>query len=154
MFWNRKKQEKQDEETAQTLIDFAEELNSPFVAYRLLWRFLLINIIIWLLVLLFPNFFVRLFEILGNGKLSMVLLGVPFGFGLYLAYIIFRIKIPDVEENKTLNSDLMGSLDYQTASNKRYFVWTLSILAGVLNIVFITIICFILDSKRLYLFDF
>lgn len=83
----------------------------------------------------------------------MLMFSIPFGFGLYLAYTIFRIKMPDVEENKTLNSDFMGSMDYQTAANKRYYVWTASILAGVLNAILITIMCLTLDSKRLYIFS-
>lgn len=154
MFWNNKKQEKQDEETAQTLIDFAETLNSSKQAFQILRRYLFLNIFIWAIVLIFPNLMVILFGILGSGKISIFFLGIPFGASLFLAYTFFRIKFPDVEANKTLDSDLMSSMNYQSSANKRFYVWTASILTGIFNTILFIVFAYILNQYGLYLFSF
>ncbi len=69
-----------------------------------------------------------------------------------MAYIILRKVIPNVEANKTLDSDIMGSMGYKSAANKRYYVWTVAILAGVFNLFFLVIVCYLLTANGLYLF--
>ncbi len=152
MVWKRKTQEQKDDETAQAMVDFVEDMNSPHLLYQTLWRFSMFNLLIWLTVLIIPNYIVKVFSILGSGKISIFLLSFPFGFGLYLAYIFFRLKIPDVEENKSLNSDFMGSMDYQSSANRRYLVWTVSILCGILNLILLGVVSFGLDCYGLYFF--
>jgi hypothetical protein len=105
---------------------------------RTLVKFLTIgiaaNILLWLLVVLVPQiaeWFVTIFSL--NNKLGMLLLGVPFGIGLYVTYAACRIKFPDIENNKNLEGDVMASFNYQAHSTKRWFVWLFATLCGVLN---------------------
>jgi hypothetical protein len=64
----------------------------------------------------------------------MLVLGIPFGFGLYLTYCIFRLRLPDIEDNTRLDSEVMASFAYQKESTKRWFVWLFSVLGGVVNV--------------------
>jgi hypothetical protein len=75
--------------------------------------------------------FVNVFA--ASNKVGMLLLGVPFGLGLYVAYSLCRLKFPDIETNKSLAGDVMGSFNYQASSAKRWYVWLFAILCGVLN---------------------
>lgn len=153
MFWNSDKNEEDDQRIAQDVSNFVDELDNPKELYSYLRWFLVLNIVIWLLVSIFPNYFYYFFErFFDSNKFFAVLLGIPFGAGLFLAYLILRILVPDVEENKTLESDVMGSLGYQSAANKRYYVWLGAILAGIFNLILMIVLCNFLVANELYLF--
>lgn len=154
MIWRTEKQEEQDIETAQNLIDFEEELNDPGSGFWYLRFFLGLNLIVWFVVLLIPNLIVDLFSILGTGKISTLLMMIPFGLGLYTALITSRMKFQDESDNTALDSDLMGSMKYQSSSNTRYLIWIGSILLGLLNVALLGLVSYTLYYNDLYLFSF
>jgi hypothetical protein len=135
MFWNTKNSEKADDETAAKVVQIVEDLGNPWVLYRFLFVGIAGNVIIWLAVLIFPNSIYRVFGNIISDKIGMIILGVPLSFGLFTAYCLLRLKFPDIEDNKNLDSKMMASFNYQTDSTKRWFVWLFSILAGILNVI-------------------
>ncbi len=132
MFWN-------DEEADDRLAGNLNKVVDEMADRRSLIRFLLFcsfaNLVIWLCVIIFPAA-VRDSFVLVNGvsdKIGKATLAVPFGLGLFFAYSLFRLKFPDVEEQKP-DSDLMASYHYQAHSLKRWWIWLFSVLAGILNV--------------------
>jgi hypothetical protein len=122
MFWNTKRQDKRDERAAQALVDLADDLSIPAKASGILRSFLSLNLLIWLIVLLLPNFVFSFFERLGGfgGKISLAMLVIPGIAAFFLIYAMIRLEIPDVDDNKTLSSELLGSLDYRASADKRF----------------------------------
>ncbi|HSK73854.1 MAG TPA: hypothetical protein VK892_19305 [Pyrinomonadaceae bacterium] len=82
-----------------------------------------------------------------SDKLGISLLGFPFGFGLFIAYCLARLKFPDIEDNKNLESDMMASFSYQANSTKRWFIWLFSILAGVINVILLVLVTLLLNNQ-------
>jgi hypothetical protein len=70
-----------------------------------------------------------------SDKLGISILGFPFGFGLFTAYCLCRLKFPDIEDTKNLESEMRASFNYQSHSTKRWFIWLFSILFGVINVI-------------------
>jgi len=132
MFWN-------DEEADDQLADNLNKIVDGMAEKRNLIRFLLFcgfaNLIIWLCVIIFPAVISDSFVLVNDvsDKIGKATLAVPFGLGLFLAYSLFRLKFPDIEEQK-LDSDLMASYRYQAHSLKRWWIWFFSVLAGILNV--------------------
>jgi len=121
MFWN-------EEEAEDRLGDNLNNFVDGMADRRNLIRFLLFcgfaNLLIWLCVIIFPaavrDSFVLVNEV--SDKISKATLAVPFGLGLFFTYSLFRLKFPDVEEQK-LDSDLMASFHYQAHSLRRWWIW-------------------------------
>ncbi len=103
-------------------------------------RFLLIcivgNISVWLFATIFANFanerFMSVFNV--SNKVGAMILGVPFGFAMWITYSLCRLKMPNLEDNKALNSEMMSSFTYQRDSTRRWTVWLFAIIVGVLNV--------------------
>jgi ABC-type antimicrobial peptide transport system permease subunit len=74
-----------------------------------------------------------------SDKLGISILGFPFGFGLFTAYCLCRLKFPDIEDTKNLESEMMASFNYQSHSTKRWFIWLFSILFGVINVILLVL---------------
>jgi hypothetical protein len=121
---------------------FAEKINAHVEAMsdrRLLLRYVLVltavNILIWLSVLIFPggvrDGFTQVWD--ANSKLAAVVLAIGFGIGMWLTYGVFRLKFPDIEEQR-LDADVMGSFAYQSNSTKRWMVWLGSAIGGLVNL--------------------
>lgn len=104
------------------------------------------NIIMWLSVLIFPQFILEIvllvFEF--SNKFMMLLLGIPFGIGLWLAYGICLWIFPDVEDEKELDSDVMASYGYQENSRRRWIVWLISSAFGFINLAMLIAVAFAL----------
>ena len=103
---------------------------------RLLYCVGTLNLIIWAVCLIFPT---EIKDALGrvhdlNNKLSMIVLGLPFSLGMTATYSLFRLKYPDIEE-QDLDSDMMGSYNYQSHSQRRWLVWLFSTIGGVVNLI-------------------
>lgn len=154
MFGNRS--EENDEAIAENLVDFSDALGYRYMAIRFVKIFLVLNGLIWLAAIIFPNFAIFLFERLGGigGKVSMAMLIFPGIFGFTLFYSLIRLTLPDVEENKMLDSELMGSVNYQSSASRRYLVWIGAILGGFFNSMLLGIMCLFLNNNGLYLFSF
>lgn len=149
MFWETKKSEKENEKIAADYSQIAEDLGDRRLLFRFLWICLTGNIIIWLCVFLIPNLVYKFSSLIFglSDKIGMSLLGVPFGFGLFFAYCLARLKFPDVEDDNNLESEMMSSFNYQTRSTKRWFIWLFSILAGVTNVVFLVLTTLVLSGQ-------
>ena len=121
---------------------FAETVNTSVDAMsdrRTLLRFIYIlgtiNLLIWASVLFVPaavrDGFNRVWNV--NQKISMIVLALVFGVGMWLSYSLFRLKFPDIEEQR-LDADIMGSFAYQSDSTKKYRVWMFSAVGGIVNV--------------------
>ena len=156
MFWESKKDQIRNEKFDQNLTRFVEDLGDVSRLRKVLYFTLIFHVISWLFVLLFSNIGVFLVDKFGGftAKPVFFALSIPFFLGFASVYSIFRLKFPDMEENKHLNSDLMASLAYQNNSNKRWLLWLCAILAGLFNVALLIIVSLILANKGLYLSNF
>ena len=148
MFWETKKSEKQNEALDRNLTEIVENLGQRAALLRFLAVCLTGNALVWLAVLAAPQLTHQGFGLAFSlsDKVGMAALGLPFGFGLFAAYCLLRLRFPDVEENKNLDSDMMASFQYQAHSSKRWFIWMASVLCGVINVL-------LLIGADLYLTD-
>ena len=133
---------------------FAERINANVDAMsdrRVLVRYVLVlgavNILIWLSVLIFAGSvrdgFSQVWE--ASDRIAKVVLAIVFGIGMWLTYALFRLKFPDIEEQR-LDSDVMGSFAYQTNSTKRWMVWVLSAVGGVVNVGLLVVVAMALSD--------
>ena len=148
MFSGTKKSEKEDEKIAENFSRIVEDLGNRQLLFRFLWICIIGNVILWLTVFLIPNV---VYEVSGRifdtgNKLAALLLGIPFGFGLFTAYSLARLKFSDIEDNKNLDSEMMASFNYQAHSTKRWFVWLFSILVGVGNVALLVLTTLFLNG--------
>lgn len=95
----------------------------------------LLNLAIWIAVFSIPEqvyyLFVSLNEI--SQKLSVAALSIPLWLTFLMTYAILRLKFPEIEDHKRLESNFMGSFNYQSHSVKRWRIWIAALLAGVLD---------------------
>lgn len=133
MFW--KDEDKEDDKLAENINRFVDDLNDRQTLKRFLYIFAAANLLIWLCVLVFPHAVREGFETVSgvSDKIAKITLAVPFGIGFYLTYALFRLKFPDIEE-QNLESIPMASFNYNAKSAKRWRVWLLSAVGGVLNV--------------------
>ncbi|HKP71077.1 MAG TPA: hypothetical protein VJV05_17450 [Pyrinomonadaceae bacterium] len=109
---------------------------------RVLGRFffvtLALTVLCWSAVLFFPAAVREGFETVFavSNKLSIAFLGLVFGMGMFLAYTAFRIRYPDIED-QSLDSELMGTLSFQSRSARRFRVWVVSTAVGSVNLLFL-----------------
>ncbi len=148
MFSPTKKSEKRDQEIAEHHSQIIEDLGNRKLLFQFLWICIAGNAVVWLFVFLMPNFVFDISSrILDAGnKLAAILLGIPFGFGLFTAYCLARLKFSDIEDNKNLESEMMASFNYQAHSTKRWFVWLFSILVGVGNVALLALTTIFLNK--------
>jgi len=142
MFWETEKDEKENEKISARLTAFTNNLSDKRVLHQSLLIYLSGNIIIWLCVLLMPQTINRVFDSIFelSNKLGVMILGIPFGLALFSTYALCRLKLPNIEDNKQLKTDLMSSFDYQSDSTKRLFVWLFSITVEVINVLLIVLV--------------
>lgn len=155
MFWNTEKNEKINAEFDENFSEFIELLENRTMLWRILSFCLFCLFSVWVFVFFFSNIFLSIVRVLGGftSKQTMLLLGIPFIFGIVSAYSAFRLKFPDMEENKLLDSDLMASINYEQNANKRWLIWIFSILFGLINILLVIFTAIFLDDNGLYLFE-
>ena len=106
-----------------------------------------VNLLIWLSVLLFSGGvregFSQVWE--GSDRIAKIVLAIVFGIGMWLTYSLFRLRFPDIEEQR-LDSEVMGSFAYQTNSTKRWMVWVLSAVGGIVNVGLLALVAMALSS--------
>jgi hypothetical protein len=121
---------------------FAEKIAANVEAMadrRVLVRYVLVlgtvNLLMWVCVLLLTasvrDGFSQVWS--ASDKIGKIVLAMVFGIGMWLTYALFRMKFPDIEEQR-LDSEIMGSFAYQSDSTKRWMVWVLSAVGGLLNV--------------------
>lgn len=133
---------------------FAARISAQVAAMsdrKLLLRYVLVlgtvNLLIWLSVLIFSggvrDGFTRVWDV--NNKIAMVVLAIVFGAGMWLTYALFRLKFPDIEEQR-LDAEVMGSFAYQSNSTRRWMVWLLSAVGGLVNLLMLMMAAMALSS--------
>lgn len=135
IFGPTKKSERQDEETAATLVEVSEALGIESVRRRFFRRFALFNLAIWAIAAIFSSWlyylFTEVFSLTDTpGVLAVV---VPMIVGFFGAYAFLRGRVSGVEDNKQLESDMMATYQYNADAAKRWFVWVGSVTFGLLN---------------------
>ena len=128
-----KKSEREDAEAAENLIAVTEAMSDRRVLKRFLSICVAANLILWVVSTGLADWVYFLVSPVITDKIGVLLLGVPLALGMYITYSLFRLKLPHIEDNKQLDSDMMASFVYQADSTKRWFVWLFSALGGVLN---------------------
>ena len=133
MFW--RDDEDDDDQIAETLSRGVEAMSDRLTLLIFISILGGINLLIWASVLIVPadvrDGFERVSHV--NQKISAIVLALVFGLGMWLSYALFRLKFPDIEEQK-LDADVMGSFAYQSDSTKRYRVWLFSAVGGIVNV--------------------
>lgn len=130
-----------DREIADNLNRGVEALADRKTLHRSILVFGIFNLILWLSVLIFPAAVRSAFDTVYNvnSKIAIVVLGIPFGLGLYFTYSLFRLKFADIED-QNIESAPMGSFNYHSHSQKRWLVWVFSVLGGVLNLLLLILV--------------
>jgi hypothetical protein len=135
IFGPTKKSERQDEETAATLVEVTDLLGFEPARRRFLRRFALINLVIWATGAIFSSWLYYLFtEVMSlTDTPGLIAMLTPLVVGFYGAYAFLRGRVVGVEDNKQLESDMMSTYQYNSDANKRWFVWIGSITFGLFN---------------------
>lgn len=125
-----------------------EALSSPATLLKWIYILAACNTVLLLGVLFFPVKIYIFFRdsFAASDKMTMVLLGVPFGVGMWLVYSLLRLKYPDIEE-QNLDNEVLATFAYQAHSNKRWFVWLGSIIGGIMNVLILTILDLLLAGR-------
>jgi len=149
MFWDTDKSEKDNEVVAAAYSHIVDDLGDRRLLLRYLWICLAGLVAAWLSVMAIPNLVYQCFSLIFDlsDKLGIAALGLPFGLGLFTAYCLFRLKFPDIEDNKNLDSEIMASFNYQSDSTKRWFIWLFSILFGVINVILLILTTLFLSDQ-------
>lgn len=121
-------------ETASNMIEIVEALGYRQNIFRLLTFSAMVNLLIWVVAILFADRVYTVMSYVVPDKIAAIVLGIPFAAGMFMAYCLFRLKMPTIEDNKHLDSDMMASFAYQSDSTKRWLVWIVSVVAGVVNV--------------------
>lgn len=118
------------------------------------FKFMGISLLVpWAFVLVFPNWIYDFYGTWGVGKISGIPIAIVFFGSVLFAYALIQHFVADIDENKLLESEIMQTASYQQSSNRRYFAWIGSVLAGFLHIVLLTSVCSTLVTYNLYLFE-
>jgi hypothetical protein len=132
----------------------AEKMNANVEAMsdrRVLVRYVLVlgavNLLIWVSVLIFSGSvrdgFSQVWE--ASDRIAKLVLAIVFGIGMWLTYALFRLKFPDIEEQR-LDAEVMGSFAYQSNSTKRWMVWILSAVGGLINVGLLVAVAMVISS--------
>lgn len=98
------------------------------------------NILIWLGVLLFPEevYYGESTLLDVSDKIGIGVLCVPLLIGMAIAYLAFRLKFPDIEEQE-LESDMMASYAYNNHAQKRWKIVVASAACGAVNLLMLVL---------------
>jgi len=127
--------ERSDEEFASVVIRNVDALSNR----RALWFYLAVllasNTLVWFSVIIFPRDIKQAWEIVTNldDKIAFLIISIVFGLGMWLTYALFRLKFPDLED-PDFNNEMLASFSYSLHSTKRWRVWLVSVIGGVLNV--------------------
>ncbi len=127
--------EEKDERTAEYVNRGLEAMSDRTTLKRFLYIVLALNFLLWAAVILRPYDVRYAFERVSdvNNKISMIVLGIVFGLGMWITYSSLRLKFPDIED-QNLDSEVMATFAYQAHSSKRWFVWLIAVIGGVFNL--------------------
>ncbi len=95
-----KKKEKEDQEIANTMVEFAEDMTSTYHRWRFLGWFGGILFICWIVAILLPNFVAKYLILHGSSKIVMAVLAIPLCSAVFLGYTIALDINEDLETGK------------------------------------------------------
>lgn len=121
------------------MVDIVDSLSDRRTLLRFLAICLAMNLIIWIIAIVFADGVYAAMSRIFPDKIGMLILGIPWGAGMYATYCILRLRSPTIEDSKHLDSDLMASFAYQSASTKRWFVWLFAVIGGMVNVLLLVI---------------
>lgn len=129
------RQERRDEEFASVLIHNIEAMSDRRTLRVFLAILTALNGFIWLSVILFPGDVKHAWAVVTNldDKIAAVIIAMVFGLGMWLTYSLFRLKFPDLESPK-FGDEVLASFNYSLHSTKRWRIWLVSVIGGVLNV--------------------
>ncbi len=153
MFGSSTRHERNESRVTESMVDLAEDAGFSFNRFRVFKILGGLVLLIWLALVIFPNFVVTALVYLGLSKITAALVGFIFFQSLYLGYTIIRYFFEDIEENRLLENTPFASVDYQRASGKRFGVWIAAVLSGVANTAGMIGAAFLLDAYGWFLFD-
>ncbi len=137
-----KNRQSDDEIIAERMNRFVVDVADRTYLKRSLALFFLLNVLLWagvVLIALYQSWIlIRLFS-RDQGKGGLILMGIPFGLGLYITYLFLRMLIPDVED-VDIDSDFMSGYNYSRNSQRRWYVWLGAVLGGVANALSIVLV--------------
>lgn len=139
--------EDSDDRLAETINEAVEAMSNRGILRRAVFLLGVVNLLIWLSVLVFSGSVRDGFSQVwaGSDRIAKVVLAIVFGIGMWLTYSLFRLKFPDIEEQR-LDSDVMGSFAYQSNSTKRWMVWVFSAVGGIVNVALLVLVAMVLSS--------
>jgi hypothetical protein len=131
MFW---KDEEEESKLSKWFFGQIEGRAPNYTLKQFLSLCLIVNIAIWFVVLVFPNYVYSAvnYATMVSDKLLWVIIGIPLWFSAWFVYCLFRLKFPDIDE-ETLDSEIMSSYSFQNNSTKHWKIWIASITFGVVN---------------------
>jgi hypothetical protein len=146
LFWD---DDKEDRASAEQFTLAVDSLSNRRSINRLQLVGLFGNLVIWGIVIFFPFYVYRLFDLSWaiSNKLGAGILGIPLMLTVFSVYSIFRRRMPNLEDQK-LESEMMASFGYQEQATKRWRIWIFSFVIGIINTFLLVSIDFILTNRR------
>lgn len=120
--------------TAADMAGIIEALSERRTLVRFLVLCLAVNLAIWITTIVFADWVYAAMSRVLPDKIGIAILGIPLGAGMYATYCLLRLRSPTIEDNKHLDSEMMASFTYQAESTKRWFVWLIAVIGGVVNV--------------------
>lgn len=93
------------------------------------------NAFVWLSVIVLPKDVGRAWDTVNDldEKIGVAVIAIVFGLGMWLTYALFRLNFPDLED-PVFEKDVLASFNYSLHSTKRWRIWLVSVIGGVLNV--------------------
>ena len=131
---------KRDTEIAKNFSKAVDSMADRNILRRFLLIGVLTNFLIWSAVFLMPEKIYQGFSLVSSmsDKIAIGLLGIPLFFTAFTVYALFRLKFPDIEEQK-LDSEMMSTFAYQRNSAKRFWIWIGSFSVGIINTILLIV---------------
>jgi hypothetical protein len=128
--------EQKDERYWSRLNRGMEALDDHDALKRFFYILIGLECIYWFLVLVFPGQVIDLVRFLSqwSNKVLAIMLGTVFGTGLYIAYVLFRFKFPDLENNVPGDGPINAAYSQQAGIERKFRVWVGSVVAGIANL--------------------
>ncbi|MGH9819441.1 MAG: hypothetical protein ACRD43_04660, partial [Pyrinomonadaceae bacterium] len=82
-----------------------------------------------------------------DDKIAFVVIAIVLGLGMWLTYSLCRLKFPDLE-NPNFDDEVFASFNYSLHSTKRWRVWLIAVIGGVLNALLLVTVEIFLATGR------
>ena len=134
--------EKKDDRYSSWISRGMDALDDRPTLKRFFYVLLVLEGAYWSLVLFLPLEVFRFFEFLDewSNKGIVIVVGIVFGTGLYIAYVLFRFKFPNLEDTPPEGGPVIGAYTQQAGNERKFRVWIASVVVGILNLLTLTIV--------------